>query len=188
MPPILTGSDGNACRKQFLIVLFQCRGYALQLGYDADMLGTDGFALPALDTVAGGAPSLRRPYITVFRNLEAAKNKPAVHRIKDIGDGDFLRAAFRAVPAARAGDARNLIERRFCLGNHFPLGGFQRPEGRHRGKIVFHLFDVGHSAEHGDDMVERRSIPERPGSERSVRVPFAQPPPPTRVGWRAILP
>ena len=72
------------------------------MGTDAELLGTDLFALAATDTVGGFTSLLGERGIRLFRLARARMY--VVEAGEEIGNGDLLRTSLLAVTAGGAGD------------------------------------------------------------------------------------
>ena len=112
------------------------------------MLGADALALAAADAVRGAGAGPGVDILIVVVRVPVVVDLLRVHGGEEVGDGDVLRTAVRAVAADGAGDeilaVKDLLHA--LDGGEFPL--IQRPEVAHEGDVVLHLRKAARAGEH----------------------------------------
>lgn len=124
------------------------------------MLRADLLTLAALE--AAGRPAPRRGVdgIVVIIRVPVVVEALGVHGREQVGDGDVLRAAVRAVAAGRAGDEVLAAEDPLHLLHRGQLLGAERAEVLHEGDVVLHLLHIAHAGEdHQHSGEARREAP-----------------------------
>ena len=128
--------------------LFKFFCNVLQKTADGQVLGTDLLAPAALDAVGRPAAGGDVDDVIIVVRVPAVVDLLRVHGGEEVGDGDVLRTAVRAVAADGAGDeilaVKDLLHA--LDGGEFPL--IQRPEVAHEGDVVLHLRKAAHAGEH----------------------------------------
>ena len=113
---------------------------------DRQMLRADSFALSALNAVGSFAVIQCQHIIVIIIRIPVAECFLCIVIGEHIGNQDLFRAAafFNAVAAGCAGNHIPGIEHIADLFQSFFFFCIQRLEIAHEGKVVFHLFQIGH--------------------------------------------
>ena len=120
---------------------------------DRKVLRAGSFALTTLDTVGGLASFMGDddifPLGTEFRLAFLT-----VFDIEDLGDRDVHRTTFRTVVAGCTFDL--LLGRKgfLCFFDDFFFMFIERLKVFHEGKVVLHLFEIGHAAQSNQNIIQ----------------------------------
>ena len=151
---------------------FKLLRYILQQLADGQMLRADVLAFAALDAVGRLAP-VHGVDVIVVTGVPVAVELPGVHRGEQVGNGDVLRAAVRAVAAGGAGDEMLAAENGLHARDGGELGIVERPEVCHEREIVAHLLHAAHAGEHHHHAGKPCGKPERVAG-RTAAVQFIE--------------